>query len=176
MPLDRDQSCSSLTELYYTNLPYKPLHSGQKCVIIHPYSGYGKEVYRACYDRYNRGILHTGAGCRDIATETGQCNQDATPWRDAWLQGWGNLAHQQRGICTVHEDSEKRLPTQKGKLTSLSAAQRQSPITVQALSDYLSPCYFMLILPQIVTNRNISQQEQWSSHDTSLLRKADEHE
>lgn len=92
---------------------------------IIPYSGYGKEDYRA-HDRTETRVLHTGGGCRDTQHETGQCNKVVEARGNAWLQGWQSLADQQSGIRTVHEDSEERLLQQrKGKLTLPVAESRQ---------------------------------------------------
>lgn len=109
------------------------------CVILSPYSEYGKEENRAPYDRQG-GLLHAGRSCRSSQHQAGKCNKAVTSGENAGLQVWRFLAYRQRRVCTVSKSSEKQVPVRPGKLTgciSLSAATRKSQTSFQPVCDLL---------------------------------------
>ena len=125
-----------------------------KYVILLPYSEYGKEVYRARHDRTKGELLHDGASCRNVATHTGKRGPASTEGGNARSQSRGYVADQQKGVRTVHGNSEERLPG-KGKLTTLSAVQRQLPSDWNPVGNCLSPYCFHVILQHMAVNCNV---------------------
>lgn len=98
------------------------LQNVTECVMISPYSEYGKEVNRARYGKGERsGLLHAVSSGRDATARSGKCNAVAASRQASRVQDWGSLAHQQSGICTVLRNSEERLSERK--LTSVGSTK-----------------------------------------------------
>jgi hypothetical protein len=113
-----------------------------KCVIMYPYSEYGKEVYRARNGRKGCRLLHARTSSRDTTVQARKCNEAATSRKTTRIQGGRNLAYQQGRICTVHEVSEERLSPQRGKQLTLSVAERM-PNCFQHLSIHSCLSYLV---------------------------------